>query len=47
MKKEEAIKILNQIEALCIKYGLWYSVETEKKPDLKMIKIREISIKVD
>ncbi len=47
MEKNEAIKVLNQIEALCVKYGLWYIVETEKRPDLKMIRIREISIKID
>lgn len=47
MTKEDAIRVLNQIEALCIKNDLWYIVETEKRPDLKMIKIREISIKID
>ena len=47
MTKEEAIKVLNQIEAVCVKYGLWYTVETEKRPDLRMIKIKEVSIKVD
>lgn len=47
MTKEEAIKVLNQIEALCVKNDLWYVVETDKRPDLKMIKIKEISIKID
>ena len=47
MEKEAAVKVLNQIEALCIKYGLWYTVETEKKPELRMIRIKEISIKIE
>jgi hypothetical protein len=47
MTKDEAIKVLNQIEAVCVKYGLWYTVETEKKPDLRMIRIKEVSIKID
>ncbi len=47
MNKEEAVKVLNQIEALCMKNDLWYTVETEKRPDLKTIRIKEISIKID
>jgi len=40
------VKILNQLEAICVKHNLWYVVETEKKPDLKMIRIKEISLKI-
>lgn len=47
MTKDEAMNILRQFEALCIKYKLWFTVEMEKKPDTKMIRIREISIKID
>lgn len=47
MLKEDAIKVLNQLEAVCIKHKLWYTVETEKKPELSMIRIKEISIKIE
>ncbi len=47
MTKDDAIKVLNQIEAICVKNDLWYIVETEKRPNLKTIRIREISIKID
>jgi len=47
MTKEEATKVLNYIEAICAKYGLWYTVETEKKPDLRTIRVKEISMKID
>lgn len=47
MTKEEATKVLNHIEATCLKYNLWCVVETVKQPELKMIKIKEISIKID
>jgi hypothetical protein len=47
MTKDEAVKVLNQIEAVCVKNGLWYTVETEKRPELRSIKVKEISIKID
>lgn len=47
MVKNDALKLYHQFEALCAKYNLWFTVEMEKKPELKMIRIKEISIKVD
>lgn len=47
MRKEEAQEVLALIKKVCRKYGLWLTVETEEKPDLKFIRIKEISIKID
>jgi hypothetical protein len=47
MVKEDAIRVVNQIEAICLKHNLWCVVESVKQPELKMIKIKEISIKVE
>lgn len=47
LTKDEAHKIQQEIEALCRKYGLWFYVEHENKPDLRMIRVKEISIKVE
>lgn len=46
MKKADALKIRDEIQSLCKKYGLWISVEHVCQPNLKMIKIKEISIKI-
>lgn len=46
MTKDQALKLLEQIQSLCRQYGLWVTVEHENKPDLRMIRIKEISIKV-
>ncbi|UCD87103.1 MAG: hypothetical protein JSV01_04880 [Desulfobacterales bacterium] len=46
MTKEQALKLLEQIQSLCRQHGLWVTVEHENKPDLRMIRIKEISIKV-
>ena len=46
MKKADALVIAEEIEVICKKRGLWITTEKEFKPDLKMIRIKEISIKV-
>jgi hypothetical protein len=46
MKKDEALRLVEEIQSICTKRGLWCTVEFERKPDLKMIKI-EISIKIE
>jgi hypothetical protein len=46
LKKEDAVKIQNEIEAACEKYGLFCFTTHEKKPDLKLIRL-EVSIKVE
>lgn len=47
MKKAQAEKIVSELRAVCKKHGLWLSVLREEKPHLKMIRIQEISIKVE
>jgi len=46
MTKDEAKKIQQEIEAICRKHGLWFFVEYENKPELRMIRVKEISIKI-
>lgn len=46
MKKDEALRLLEQIQSLCRQHGLWVTVEQENKPDLRTIRIKEIFIKV-
>jgi hypothetical protein len=46
MTKDQALNLLKEIESLCRQHGLWLTVEHENKPDLRMIRIKEISIKV-
>ena len=46
MKQAEALKVLEEIEAVCKKHGLHYVVEFQKRPELRFINIKEISIKV-
>jgi hypothetical protein len=47
MTPTEALKIQAEIEAICKKHGLWWYVEHAKKPELEIVRIKEISIKVD
>ena len=47
MKQSEAKVLAEDIKSLCAKNNLWITTEHEYKPDLKMIRIKEISIKVD
>jgi hypothetical protein len=47
MTKEEANKVVNLIDAICVKYNLWYTIEQDKRPDTRAIRIKEISIKID
>ena len=44
--KKDALKIQQEIEAVLQKHGAYYSVTYENKPDLRMIRFNEISIKV-
>lgn len=46
MTQPEALKVLAEIESVCKRFDLHYSVEFQKRPELKFINIREISIKV-
>lgn len=43
---EKALDVQREIERICQKYGLWFKVEHLKQPDLRLILIKEISIKV-
>jgi hypothetical protein len=43
---EKALAIQAEFERIINKYGLWSKIEHDKRPGLKMITIREISIKV-
>lgn len=47
VSKAQALQIQAELEDLCRKYGLWFTVQHELKPDLKMIRIQEISIKIN
>lgn len=47
MTELEARQIAEQIRNLCKRHGLWVTVEEEHKPDLKMIRVKEISIRID
>jgi len=46
MKRTDALAIEAEIKNICTQKGLWITTEKEFKPDLKMIRIKEISIKV-
>lgn len=46
MTIEQALEVQREFERLCNKHGLWLTVEHEKRPDLKVIRIKEISIKI-
>ena len=46
MTQEQALDVQREIERICNKLGLFLTVEHQKRPDLKMIIIKEISIKV-
>jgi hypothetical protein len=47
MDEKSAKLVLSQIEKVCKQYDLWYVVEEERKPDLRMIRVKEIFIKID
>jgi hypothetical protein len=47
MKELEARNLVEQIRELCKKNGLWITITEEHKPNLAMIRVEEISIKVD
>ena len=47
MNKDQAMDIVLLFRKVCKKNNLWMTTEYEEKPDLKMIRIKEISIKID
>ena len=47
MEQAKALKLEAEIVDLCKRHGLWVTVEHELKPDLRMIRIKEISIKIE
>ena len=47
LTQQQAENIKQEITRICNKYGLWHTVEYERKPDLRMIRIKDISIKVE
>lgn len=46
MNEAQAQAIVAELKAICEKYGLWFTLEFEHKPNMKIIRIREISIKI-
>jgi hypothetical protein len=46
LTREQALQVQQEIERVCNKYGVWCKVEHDKRPDLKMITFREITIKI-
>ncbi len=47
INKPQALQIQAELEALCRKYGLRLIIQHELSPRLKMIRVKEISIKVN
>jgi thiamine monophosphate synthase len=47
MREVEARQLAAEIRELCKKHGVWLVIEEEHKPALAMIRVKEISIKVD
>jgi len=45
--KAQALQIQKQFQDLAQKHGAWLKITHDFKPDLKMIEIEKISIKVD
>ena len=46
MTIDQAESAKSEILKICHKYGLWYTVESEHRPGLSNIRIKEISIKI-
>lgn len=47
MREIEARQVAEKIRNICKEHGLWCIIEEQHKPELKMILVKEISIKVD
>ena len=47
MTQTQALSLEKELLELCRKHGVWVTVERELKPDLRMIRVKEISIKID
>lgn len=46
MTKVQALQVLEEVEAVCRKHGLYTTVERQNMPDLKWIVIKDIKIKI-
>lgn len=46
MNKAQALKALEEVEALCRKHGLFCTIERQYRPELKFITIKDITIKI-
>jgi len=46
LNEEKALIIKEDIESLCNRHGLWFTVEEDRKPGLSVIRFKEISIKI-
>ncbi len=47
MNPTQALAVKEDIERVLRKHGLWYKVEEDKRPQLKMITFSNISIRID
>lgn len=45
--EKEARRVVAELKEFCKRHGLWVTVSEEHKPNLTMIRVEEISIKVD
>jgi hypothetical protein len=46
MNEPQALRALADIEAVCKKHGLFYTIEQQKRPELKFITVKDITIKI-
>ena len=47
MTEAKARKILNELKKVCEDNGVWFNFTEFRHPHLNMIKVNEISIKID
>ena len=47
MTRSEAEKLKAELESLFTSYGLYYTIELDNRPELRYIRFKEVSIKVD
>lgn len=46
MTEEQAQRFVKEIEAVCEKYGAWYILEKVMTPQLNILRIKEISVRI-
>jgi len=46
MTADQAEAVKQELLRICNRYGLWYTIETEHKPNIRIIRIKDISIKI-